>query len=308
MRRCLLPLGLVLLLACLPALARSQAPDSTGMTAEEFEASLNYRQGDIDLKQGLATLRLSPTFRYLDADDAARVLVAWGNPPESAGGSLGMICPADRGVTADSAWAVIVSYAEDGYVSDKDAAKIDYDDLLKKMQKGVRERSAERVKQGYHALELVGWAEPPHYDKGAHKIYWAKELRFENSDASTLNYSIRALGRRGVLELNAVAAISQLPQVRASMRDVLPMVEFNEGHRYADYVKGQDKLAEYGLAALVTGGAVVAAKAGFFKGLLVAILALKKFIFIGLAGLGALLRSLFGKKKAEGPIEERPTE
>ena len=41
----------------------------------------------------------------------------------------------------DGAWAVIVEYEESGYVKDDDAAKINYDDLLKKMQAGIAENN-----------------------------------------------------------------------------------------------------------------------------------------------------------------------
>ena len=46
------------------------------------------------------------------------------------------------------------------------------------------------------------------------------------------------------------------------------MVDFQEGHRYADFTESTDKVATYGIAALVAGG--IAAKVGLFKGLWVA--------------------------------------
>ena len=101
-----------------------------------------------------------------------------------------------------------IDYSEDGYVKDSDASKINYDDLLKKMQKGLAGENPERRKQGYPAITLVGWAAPPHYDAETHKLYWAKDLKFEGTDGDTLNYNIRMLGRKGVLELNAVADVA----------------------------------------------------------------------------------------------------
>ena len=77
------------------------------------------------------------------------------------------------------------------------------------------------------------------------------------------------------------------------MARVLPMIEFNEGYRYADYIPGKDKVAEYGVAALVAGSAAAAAKAGLFKGLLATLVASKKIVFIGLIALGGLIVSLF---------------
>ena len=68
------------------------------------------------------------------------------------------------------------------------------------------------------------------------------------------------------------------------------------GNRYADFNPASgDKVASYGIAALVAGG--VAAKLGFFKGLWVLILRAKKFIIIGIAAVAAWFRKLFGKKR-----------
>jgi uncharacterized membrane-anchored protein len=49
--------------------------------------------------------------------------------------------------------------------------------------------------------------------------------------------------------------------VAAHMPDALAMVDFDAGNRYADYVPGKDKVAAYGIGALILGG-VVAAKFG----------------------------------------------
>ena len=85
-------------------------------------------------------------------------------------------------------------------------------------------------------------------------MYWAKDLKVDGSDEDTLNYNIRILGRRGVLILNAVAGMSQLAQIEQASPEILKLVEFSEGHRYADFNPKTDKVAAYGLAALVAGG------------------------------------------------------
>ena len=103
------------------------------------------------------------------------------------------------------------------------------------------------------------------------------------------------LGRRGYLSLNAVAGMSDLGEVQAGMQQLLPMTEFDAGSRYADYDAKSDKLAAYGIAALIGGG--IAAKAGLFAKLGVLLLAGKKFIVLLLAGIAALWRKLAGKDK-----------
>lgn len=256
--------------------------------------ALRWQQGEITLRDGLAKLSVPAGFRFLGPEDSATVLTkVWGNPPQSER-PLGMIFPADLGPEQDDSWAVVVRYEESGYVKDADADKINYQDLLKTMQEDTRKESERRVAEGYPAVELVGWAAPPRYDKAASKLYWAKELRLtrDGENAATLNYNIRSLGRRGVLVLNAIAGMDRLADIERATPQILAMVNFEQGHRYVDFDPKTDKTAAYGLAALVAGG--VAAKAGLFKGLWIALLAFKKFIIIGVLALAGFVKSLFG--------------
>ena len=130
----------------------------------------------------------------------------------------------------------------------------------------------------------------------AKKLYWAQHLR-GSSGQNSLNYDVRVLGREGVLSMNAVAGMNQLDAVRQDMRPLIEVAEFNEGYRYAEFNKSTDRMAEYGLGALIAGG--VAAKLGLFGKLFAVLLALKKFIIIGLIAVGGFIAKLFGKKKEE---------
>jgi uncharacterized membrane-anchored protein len=100
-----------------------------------------------------------------------------------------------------------------------------------------------------------------------------------------------------VLELNAVASISQLPAVKRDMQQVLTFVEFNAGNRYADFNPSLDKVAAYGIGALIAGKVI--AKAGLLKVIIGFLLASKKLIIVGLVGLGAALKSLFSRRKKQ---------
>ncbi len=271
------------------------ADDAPQMTREQFLASLHFQPGSITLPGKIATLALPAEFHYLPPDDAERVLVdAWGNPPGQA--SLGMIFPTDRGPLDDNGWGIVITYDEDGHVKDDDAMALKYDDILADMQKQMQENNEQRKKEGYPAMTLVGWAEPPRYDSQTHKFYWAKELAVENGKSNSLNYNIRVLGRKGVLVLNAVADMNQVNEVRDRMPAVVTATEFTEGNRYADFNSNTDKVAEYGLAALLAGG--VAAKMGLFGKLLALLIAFKKFLLMGVVALGSLLSRLLGKKRS----------
>ncbi len=281
---------------------RADEPGRPQLSAEaraEIANSLKWQTGLITLKDGLAKINLSDDFRFLDHANAEKVLHdLWGNPPDP--DDLGMIFPATVGPLDPGRWGIVISYEEGGYVKDDDAEKINYADLLKKMQQEVHDSNAEREKEGYHTLELIGWAAPPRYDKATHKLYWAKELQVGDFPEHTLNYDIRVLGRRGVLVLKAISSMYEYPSIAEKMPAVLAMVDFQPGNTYADFDPKIDKVAEYGLATLVAGGALAgAAKLGLFgflvKYFFVALLALKKGLIVLVVALVAGLRKLWGK-------------
>ena len=285
---------LLLLATFLAATQLARAQDDTNKIPAEIiqlVKGLKYQSGEIDLRGGLAKLTVPKEFNFLGADDAETVLVKlWGNPP-SARKPLGLLMPAGMTPLSSNVWIVTMDYNEDGYVKDADAGKINYDDLLKQMQKGIAENNQARSEKGYPAITLVGWAATPHYDAATHKLYWAKQLKFEGEPGDTLNYSIRMLGRKGVLELNAIASIEQFAAIDRQTPQILGMVDFKEGSRYADFDPKTDKVAAYGIAALVAGG--IAAKFGLFKLLWVGLLAAKKFVIIGVIAVAALVKKFF---------------
>jgi len=187
-------------------------PQMTQEQAEALVASLRPQNGNIVLHDGLATLHVPEGFHFFDGADSNTVLVKlWRNPPQP--NPLGMLMPADAGPLSENGWAVVITYEDDGYVTDADAEKINYSELLTEMQKGAESANPKREQAGYPPIHLVGWAKAPHYDRATHKLYWAKELKFGQSTENTLNYDIRMLGRGGVIVLSAVATMTQLPAI-----------------------------------------------------------------------------------------------
>ena len=281
-------------------LARAEDPAPSQPSADTSAAivsSLKWQTGMITLKDGLAKINLTDDFRFLDSADARKVLHnVWNNPDDPE--LLGMIFPKDKGPLDDDGWAVTVNYEGKGYVKDGDADKINYDDLLKTMQKETKDANPEREKEGYQSLDLIGWAAPPRYDKAAHKLYWAKELKVGKYTEHTLNYDIRILGRHGVLVLGAISGMNQFPEIDKKTPEILSMVDFQPGSAYADFDPKVDKIAEYGLATLVAGGALAgAAKLGLlgvlFKYIVVIVLALKKALILVIVGIVAGVKKVW---------------
>ncbi|MEM1414359.1 MAG: DUF2167 domain-containing protein [Myxococcota bacterium] len=256
---------------------------------QAFEDSLDRQEGTIELGDGLAALALDARYRFLSPDDTDRVLQAWGNPPQP--NHLGMVIPADVSLFGDESWAVIVDWQEDGYVEDDDAEDMDYDELLEEMQSDTVAENAQRQQLGLPTVNLVGWAEPPHYDAVQKRIYWAKELDFGEA-SRTVNYDIRVLGRRGVLSMSAVGGMEQLPLLKPAMEDLMTKVQFHEGHRYVDFDPDVDEVAAYGIGGLIAGK--VLAKSGFFAVILAFLLKAKKLLILVVIAIAAFARKLFG--------------
>ncbi|MGJ4732000.1 DUF2167 domain-containing protein [Leptospira levettii] len=251
---------------------------------------LKYQTGTVTIGDKLATIKVPKGFKYLDAKQSQFVLhEVWGNPLNE--GILGMLFKSDQTPISDNfTYALTYSFSEDGYVSDSDANEINYDDLLKSMKEDISEGNEDRKKEGYPTMELVGWANKPYYDSSAKKLHWAKELQFEGDSVNTLNYNIRILGRKGILELNAISDIEKLKLVQSDIPAILASTEFNDGEKYSDYSPGVDKMAAYGIGGLIAGK--VLAKAGFFA----LLVKFWKIIAIGAVAALGFLKKLFTKK------------
>ncbi|MEZ5977192.1 MAG: DUF2167 domain-containing protein [Planctomycetota bacterium] len=258
------------------------------------DRELDFEAGTVQVAGNIASMDLPEGWSYLQARDARYVLEEmWGNPPDTS--VVGLVSPDDPNAN----WAIAVSLEKDGHVDDGDAAGIDYDDLLKEMKSGVRDANAERRKMGYSTVELVGWAEPPHYDSKSKKLYWARHLRFGDAEGDTLNYDVRVLGRDKVLVLSAIGSMDDLAAMSAGAKDILAVTHFSEGQRYEDYDPSVDKLAAYGIGGLIAGK--VLAKVGFFALL---VKGWKLLVVGAVAAFAAVKKFVFGKGPRTAPADD----
>ena len=291
--------------ALAPAKTRAEqaAEAKAELKAEnDFMATLHPRTGNIHIAEAGATLALGNNYYFLDKDDAKKVLVdLWRNPPTAADGLLGLVLPA--GKTPFNAWGAAVTFDKSGYVSDKDASTADYDKSIKDLQDAEPDVNKERQKQNYPAIHVVGWAQPPFYDKSHHYVVWARDIKFGDDTVDTLNYDVRVLGRRGVLSLNMIATMPELPTIRSDAVQLAAAGQYDVGARYEDYKQGDSKAA-YGLAGLVAAGVGLAVVKKL--GLLGIILAFGKKAFVVIlavfAAIGRWFSSKFGKKKPATPV------
>ena len=96
------------------------------------------------------------------------------------------------------------------------------------------------------------------------------------------------------MRVTLVGDPTELKEVIPTYASLLSGFSYQSGNTYAEYREG-DRIAEYGLAALITGGAVaVAAKTGL---LAVLVKFLGKIWYVLVAGAAAIFRKLFGGSK-----------
>lgn len=299
------------LTAVLAVAAHAETPAPSDGPSPQMKAllsELHPKTGSITLPAANVTLTLGPDYEFLDAAESRRILTeGWGNPPEAAEGVLGMIFPAGKTFLDDDVWGAVVTYEQTFYVTDEAAKPSDYDKLLTEMRSGEDEENETRKKSGFVPVHLVGWAQPPSYDRARHDLIWARDIRFGANEADTLNYDTRHLGRNGVLSLNIVSTMPHLADIRAEAPKLAATAEFDAGARYADHQK-EDKVSGYGLVGLVAAGAglLVAKKAGLVA--LILLFAKKGIALIVFAGIAVAnwARRLVGKKPVKAPswIEE----
>ena len=143
------------------------------------------------------------------------------------------------------------------------------------------QHSRKRARRGWPAYHVKSWFKPPYYDVSSKNLTWAMQgsSDTQNKDGkqeSSVNYSVRILGRRGTMNVDLVLAPEIVPTALPKFNTVLSGFSYLPGSSYAEFRSG-DKIAEYGLATLVVGGAAaIAAKTGLlakFGKLIVALLA-----------------------------------
>ncbi len=82
---------------------------------------------------------------------------------------------------------------------------------------------------------------------------------------------------------------------------MIGFTEFTPGNRYSDFNGSTDKVAEYGIAALVAGA--VAAKLGLFAKLIALLIAFKKIVIVGVIAVVGAVGKLLGLKKKENSAD-----
>jgi uncharacterized membrane-anchored protein len=268
------------------------AADAESSKEASILSKINWTKGPAkaDLKT-LAEVQVPEGFVFTGPKGTQKLLESMGNP--TSGSELGFLAPTSL------VWFVVFEFSDVGYVKDDDKNKLDADKLLKSIKEGTEAANKYREKMGAAPMHITGWEIPPRYNDQTHNLEWA--IRGESEGSPVINYNTRLLGRKGVMEVNLVIDPDKLNAALPQYQTLLTDYSYKQGERYAEYRSG-DKLAKYGLAALITGGAAaVAVKTGLFASLVLFFKKGAKVIVIAVVAVIAWLKKLFtgGRKSQE---------
>ncbi|PPD23888.1 MAG: hypothetical protein CTY24_02825 [Methylobacter sp.] len=240
-----------------------------------------------------AALNLPDGYGFIPKTEGARFMKALGNNVDDR--FLGLVIP-----TTEVAhwWLIDVAYNPEGYIQDDDAKDWKAEDLLNSLIEGTHAANEDRAARGIPEIEVVGWVEEPKYDEQAHRLVWSVAVKTKGQEAGaeeSVNYNTLMLGREGYISMNLIASRNSIENLKPVAQTLLADLEFNSGKRYADFNADTDKVAEYGLAALVAG--VAAKKLGLLAVVTAFVVKFAKVFIIAAAAGVAGLGKLFGKKK-----------
>jgi uncharacterized membrane-anchored protein len=284
--------GCSLLSVTLPAIAEDKsAPaeqDPGNEAIRKQIGELNWIRGPQRVQLfANSTLEVPAGFVFLNPSDTAKFETITHN---LGGGTEYFLAPKDMH------WEAHFRFQDDGYVKDDD--KIDSASLLENIQTNTKAANKIRRERGWDEMEVVGWQVPPHYDTQTNRLEWAVSGKDLKSNAQVVNFNTRILGRGGVMSAVLIAAPDGLSAATDEFKSTLSGFEYVSGQRYAEYRPG-DKVAKYGLAALVTGGAAaIAVKTGLWKVIVGAAVAGWKFIAAAAVALFGGIAKRFKRKSA----------
>ena len=246
----------------------------------------------------VASLDIPEGCRFTDAKGAKRFMELTENPYN--GNEVGALSceTAIPGNPADSeVWFVIFEYEASGYVKDEEKSSLDAEKILATLREGQAAGNVERRRRGWDELEIGGWMREPYYDEETNNLTWSVAV-LASGDTS-VNHSVRLLGRGGVLKADLVSDPSGFALAMPTFTEVVDGTVFVPGQKYSEWRDG-DKVAAYGLTALVAGGAGAAAvKLGLFGKLWKLLAASAKLVVVALVAVGAWLRKLFSGRSEE---------
>jgi uncharacterized membrane-anchored protein len=231
---------------------------------------------------------LPESYGFIPNPSAKRLMAALGNQPGE--DLMGLVVPLGE----DQDWLIDIEFEKSGYIKDDDAKHWNVDELLDNLKQGTEEANKERSDRGIAELEIVGWVQKPEYAPASHHLIWSLEAKEKGAAADqspVVNYNTYVLGREGYISMDLITDMALVQGYTGSVRILLDDLKFDDGKQYENFNSSTDKVAEYGLAALI--GGVALKKLGFFALAAAFLVKIWKLLLVVLVGGASALRKFF---------------
>jgi uncharacterized membrane-anchored protein len=261
------------------------AQDSPGKKANALEGPATAMLGNI------AQIELPAGYKFFDGKTTRAIMKSSGEP--TSGNELGLLHP------TNAQWSVIFEFNDVGFVKDDEQDKLDPVKLLAAIKAGNDEGNKQRERNGNPPLLIVGWEQEPKYDPVTHNLTWA--IRATSEGRAILNYNTRLLGRKGVMEAVLICKPEEFAKTLPDFNSLIANHKFQSGESYAEYKPG-DRIAKYGLGALILGGgAVAAAKLGLLGPLILFFKKAWKLVVVAIVAVASFFKRILNKITGNRP-------
>jgi len=217
----------------------------------------------------IAEVNVPDGYQFVDREGASAILERMGNPvPKNLVGLLAS--PSVKG-------GIVLRFSKIGFVKDSDKDHLNAATMMTAIQSDIDRQNIEAAKQGAPLVSSAEWQLKPTYDAAENRLEWA--IKAQAGKDIAVNYSVRMLGRQGVLEMVAVQP-NETNLDLAPLKRLASGISFVKGQRYADFERG-DKVATTSLTALAASDEISDSDTGSAK--------MQALLFWGGIGAGVLV-------------------
>ena len=232
--------GLVLtLVTCVTARAQVTKQNEPDDSLAYAYAHATPGPAKIALGEG-ATLQLPAGFVFVPENVSRRIT----SLPNTVTGRthFGIVIPAVH----YNGWLLAVNKLDTGHVPSSAIVSWDHDEVRDTLRGAVRRANPARVQFGLGPIDIGAWLSPPLYDAGRNRFTSAArvvETGPSTSDEDGILVTAVMFGRSDAIEISLFASSSNGESGHAALDRLADAVEFQPGHRVADFVAGHDPVA-----------------------------------------------------------------
>ncbi len=184
------------------SLCFSQTKEELNQKVDSIEKTLHYQKSGEVILEGIGTIKIPKGYKYLEKEDAERVLVAlWENKryPDM---TLGMLVRDDQKVMDENMFATNIEYKKSGLINKFELENENFNRLLKQLNNRIKE-----LKIGKDSLLLEKWTEFPKFNATTNIYNYALQFYIKQLSYRFYNsYSI-FLSNEGAMIFTTISSL-----------------------------------------------------------------------------------------------------